>query len=171
MCVKAVKANYNALMLTLSNNYQNFHEPEALGLHKILSQFSTIASIYLLDYVLPITAKLSKTLQSKQLDLSMISALVDASITSIDDAITPAANWILELLDNKDDIQQTTGKTFDTSKLLRFQETVATPFVNTLNQNISRRFEAQDIVSALSIFDPRKIPSSDSIANIWNKVH
>ena len=162
MCVKAVKANYNALMLTLSNNYQNFHEPEALGLHKILSQFSTIASIYLLDYVLLITAKLSKTLQSKQLDLSMISALVDASITSIDDAITPAANWILELLDNKDDIQQTTGKTFDTSKLLRFQETVATPFVNTLNQNISRRFEAQDIVSALSIFDPRKIPSSDS---------
>ena len=75
MCVKAVKANYNALMLTLSNNYQYFHESEALGLHKILSQFSTIASIYLLDYVLPITAKLSKTLQSKQLVLSMISPL------------------------------------------------------------------------------------------------
>ena len=93
MCMKAVKANYNALMLTLSNNYQNFDEPEALGLYKILSQFSTISSIYLLDYVLPITAKLNKTLQSKQLDLSMISALVYASITSIDDA-TPAAIWI-----------------------------------------------------------------------------
>ena len=129
MCVKAVKANYNALMLTLSNNYKNFDEPLALGLHKILSQFSTIASIYLLDYVLPMTAKLSKTLQSKQLDLSMISALVDAPITSIDDDITPAAIWILELLDNRDDIQQTIGETIDTSKLLRFQETVATPFV------------------------------------------
>ena len=95
MCVKAVKDIYNALMLNLSNNYKNFDEPEALGLHIILSLFFIIASIYLLDYVLPITAKLSKILQSKQLDLSMISALVDASITSIDDAITPAAIWIL----------------------------------------------------------------------------
>ena len=81
--------------------------------------------------MLPITAKLSKTLQSKQLDISMISALVDASITSIDDAIKPSAIWILEVLDNKDDIQQITGETIDTIKLLRFQET-------------------------LSIFDPRK---------------
>ena len=39
MCVKAVKANYNELVLTFSNNYQNFDEPEALGLNKILSQF------------------------------------------------------------------------------------------------------------------------------------
>ena len=37
MCVKAVKANYNVLMFILSNNYQNIYEPEALGLHKILS--------------------------------------------------------------------------------------------------------------------------------------
>ena len=39
---------------------------------------------------------------------------------------------------------------------------MTTPFVNTLNQNISRRLEAQDTMSALSIFDPRKVQSFDS---------
>ena len=91
-CVRSVKASYTALIVTLDNNYQNFHEPEALGLHKVLSKFSSIAALYLLDYVLPLVVKLSKTLQTKRLDLSMISSLVDAVIKSIDDAITPAAN-------------------------------------------------------------------------------
>ena len=91
-CVKAVKASYTALVVTLDSNYQNFHEPEALGLYKALSQFSTVAAIHLLDFTLPLVAKLSKTLQTKQLDLSMISSLVEAVLQSLDDATTPAAN-------------------------------------------------------------------------------
>ena len=112
--------------------------------------------------MLPITAKLSKTLQSKQLDLSMISALVDASITSIDDAITPAAIWILELLDNKDDIQQTTGETICYQQATEIPRDSGYSIRKHSIKTFSRRFEAQDIVSALSIFDPRKVPSSDS---------
>ena len=47
-------------------------------------------------------AKLSKRLQTKQLDLSMISSLIDAVLHALDDAITPAAYWVLELLDSKE---------------------------------------------------------------------
>ena len=85
-CVKAVKASYTALVVTLDNNSQNFHEPEALGLHKALCQFTTIAAIYLLDYILRNVAKLSKTLQTKQL---VIYSLAEAVLKSLDDAITP----------------------------------------------------------------------------------
>ena len=77
-CVNAVKASYTALVVTLDSNYQNYHAPEALGLYKALSKFTTIAAIYLLDYTLPLVAKLSKSLQTKQFNLSMISCLVDA---------------------------------------------------------------------------------------------
>lgn len=56
-CVKAVKTSFKSLVVTFESNYQNFHEPEALGLHKTLSQFNTIAALYLLDYVLPNIAK------------------------------------------------------------------------------------------------------------------
>ena len=76
--VKAVKVSYTALVVTLDSSYQNFHAPEALGLYKALSKFTTTAAIYLLDYTLPLVAKLSKSLQTKQLDLSMLSSLVDA---------------------------------------------------------------------------------------------
>ena len=60
LCIKAVKVSCIALVVTLDSNYQNFHFPEALGLYKAQSKFTTIAAIYLLDYTLPLVAKLSK---------------------------------------------------------------------------------------------------------------
>ena len=59
----------------------------SLGIKKALCKKSTIAAIYLLDYVLPQAAKLSRALQTENLDLSMISSLLDATIHSIDDAV------------------------------------------------------------------------------------
>ena len=122
--------SYTALVVILDSNYQNFHAPEALGLYKALSKFTTIAAIYLLDYTLPLEAKLSKSLQTKQLDLSMISSLVDAVLHTLDDVITPAAYWVL---DSKDDLQQATGEIVSADKIHTFQETVGTPFVALLH--------------------------------------
>lgn len=161
-CIKAVKASYTAVVVVLDSNYQNFHEPEALGLCKALSKFNTIAAIYLLDFTLPVVAKFSKALQTKQLDLTMVTSLLDSVLHTLDTAITPAANWVLELLDLKDDLQQVTGETISGEKLNAFQEKVSGPFITTLKENISNRFRAHDIVSALAIFDPRKVPSANS---------
>lgn len=36
-CVKAAKASYSSIAVTLGSNFQNNHEPEALGLHRTLS--------------------------------------------------------------------------------------------------------------------------------------
>ena len=117
---------------------------------------------YLLDDTLPLVAKLSKSLQTKQLDLSMISSLVNAVLHALDDAITPTAYWVLELLDSKDDLQQATGEIVSADKIHTLQETVGTPFVALLMENISSWLATHDIVSALAIFDPRNIPSTDS---------
>ena len=96
--IKAVKLSYTALVFTLDSDYQNFHAPEALGLYKTLCKFTTIAVIYLQDYTLPLVAKLSKSLQTKQLDLSMISSPIDAVLHALDDANTPAVYWVVKLL-------------------------------------------------------------------------
>ena len=127
-CVRAVKVSCTALVVAIHCNYQNFHAPEALGLYKALSKLTTIAAIYLLDDTLPLVAKLSKSLLTKQLDLSMILSLVDAVLHALDDANTPAAYWVLELLDSKDDLQQVTGEIVSADKILTFQVTVRTPF-------------------------------------------
>ena len=68
--IKAVKASYSSIVLAFENIYETSHEPEALGLSKALSNHSTIAAMYLLDYILQV-AKLSRALQTKHLDLSL----------------------------------------------------------------------------------------------------
>ena len=132
-CVKAVKASYGAIITALNDIHQNTHEPGALGLSKALSKQSTVAAIYMLDYVLSQVAKLSRTLQTEHLNLFGISSLVVAGIK-------------ITLAD-----------------IITFQEQAAKLFIVHLKQNISSRFtSSSDIVSALRIFDPRKAPNVNS---------
>lgn len=115
-CVKAVKGSYSAIVAALDNIYEETHEPEALGISKALCKKSTIAAIFLLDYVLPQVAKLSRTLETEKLDFTAI--IVDATLHVLDDAELPAANWVLELLDAKDDLEVATGTNMTTAKKL-----------------------------------------------------
>ena len=149
-CVKAVKASYSAIVITIGQIYETTHEPEALGIHGALCKLSTIAAIYLLDFTLPQVAKLSKGLQTEQHDLSLISSLVDTTVQSLDDAVLPGANWMLELLDNIDDLKTATKVTIDADKII--QNTIAKPFDANLKANIISRFASSNaVVSAVYI--------------------
>ena len=77
--------------------------------------------IYWITYTLPLLAKYSKSLQTKQLDLSVISSLIDVVLHVLDDAITPATYWVLELLDSNDDLQRATGEIFNADKTPTFE--------------------------------------------------
>ena len=81
-CVKGVKASYSSIVLGLEYIYETSHEPEALGLSKVLSSHSTIAAMYLLGYILPQVAMLSCALLTKHLTLT-ISSLVVATFNSL----------------------------------------------------------------------------------------
>ena len=162
-CVKAVKASYGAIVVALNNIHETTHEPEALGLSKALSKVSTVAAMYMLDYTLPQVAKLSKTLQTEHLDLSIIPSLVDSTLDALDDTVLPAANWVLELLDEAENVEKTADIEVSLEDITTFQANVAKPFIAHLKDNISSRFSSSsDVVSAMSIFDPKKMPSSDS---------
>ena len=162
-CVKAVKASYAAIVTALNHIHKNSHEPEALGLSKALSKQSTVAVIYMLDYVLPQVAKLSRTLQTEHLDLSILSSLVDATLSTLDDTVSPSAHWVLELLEECEHLEEATEIRVTLGEITTFQDQVAKPFIAHLKENISSRFASSgDIVSAMSIFDPRKIPKSGS---------
>ena len=52
----------------------------------------TLLAIYLLDFVLLQVSKLSKSLQTEKLDLSIISGIVHATLHTLEDAALPAAN-------------------------------------------------------------------------------
>ena len=103
--VRAVNASYSAIITAVDNIYSESHKPQALGIKKALCKKSTIAAIYLLDYVLAQVAKLSRALQTENLDLTMISSILDATLHSIDDAVLSSSNWVLELLEAAQDLE------------------------------------------------------------------
>ena len=149
-CVKAVKASYGVIITALNDIHQNTHEPEALGLSKALSKQSTVVAIYMLDYVLPEVAKLSRTLQTEHLHLSVISSLVDATLHTLDDTVLPSANWVLELLEKREHLKEAAGIRVTLADIITFQEQAAKPFIAHLKENISSRCtSSSDIVPAL----------------------
>ena len=159
--MKVVKASYSAIVNALKTSMRT-HKPEALDVSKALCKPSTVCAMYLLDYALPQVAKLSRSLQAEKIDLTAISPLVDATLDTLDDATLPTANWVLELLDAKDDLEAATDIKITTEIISSFQEQVAKPFVTMLKVNISSQFVSQDVVSSFSIFDPKKVPAADS---------
>ena len=105
--MKAVKAIYAAIVTTLENIYEQSHEPElskVLLRRKLLRLF-----LYLTIYKLPQVATLSKVFHSEHLDLSAVASLVDATLHTLDDALLPAANWVLELLEESRNLETATG--------------------------------------------------------------
>ena len=65
-------------------------------------------------------------------------------------------------MDAMDDIEGATDIKITTESITTFQERVAKPFVAMLKVNISSRFVSQDIVSSFNIFDPKRVPATDS---------
>ena len=162
-CVRAVKASYSAIITALDHIYSESHKPaEALGIKKPLCKKSTIAAIYLVDYVLPQVAKLSRSLQTENLDLSMISSLLDAILHSIDDAVLSSSNWVLELLEAAQDLETAIEEQITQEDISTFQEKIGQFFIHQLRDNITSHFTSSNVVSSFSIFDPRKVPATSS---------
>ena len=147
-------------MSALETIYQESHEPEALVISRILSKPSTLFAIYLLDYILPEVSKLSKSILTEKLDLSIISSLVDATLHTLEDVLQPAAKWVLDLQEVKEEMDITVGINFNSDDVASFQSRVTEPFYTRLKENIANRFISQDVVSCFSIFDPMKTPNS-----------
>ena len=160
-CVRAVKASYSAIITALDHIYSESHEPDALEIKKAICKKSTIAAIYLLDYVLPQVAKLSRALQTENLDLSMISSLLDVTLHSIDDAVL-SSNWVLELLEVAKDLETAIEEQITQEDISTFQEKIGQCFIHQSRDNITSRFTSSDMVSSFSIFHPRKVHATSS---------
>ena len=67
---------------------------------------------------------MSKALQAVQLDLSAISPLVDATLHMLDAAMEPSANWILQLVDVKEELAATIGVNISVPDIVKFTKNV-----------------------------------------------
>ena len=106
--------------------------------------------------------KLSHALQIKHLDLSLIYSQVGATLNSLDDAILPSANLFLQLQDARKELKAATGIEITHLDICSIQERMGKPF-NRLIKKITYPAgldpQPKDVLSAFSIFDPKKVPS------------
>ena len=84
-----------------------------------------------------------------------------ATLNSLDDAILVSANWFLQLQDAREELKAATGIEVTHLYICSFQERVGKPFNRLIKDNLSRqlRSSSKDVLSAFSIFDPKKVPS------------
>ena len=87
--------------------------------------------------------------------------MVDATLNSLDDALLPSANWVLQLQDAREELNAATGIEVTYLDICFFKEGVGKPFIRLIKGNISSRFRSssEDVLSAFSIFVPKKVPS------------
>ena len=100
---------------------------------------------------------MSKSLQTEKLDLSIISSVVDATLHILEDVLQPAAKWVLDLQEVKEEMDITVGINFNSDDVASFQSQVTEPFYNKLKENIANRFVSQDVVACFSILIPRRL--------------
>ena len=143
------------------NIYETSHEPEAFGLSKALSSLSTIAAEHLFEYILPNLAKLSRAIQSKHLDLSLNSSLVEAALNKLDNAIVSSENWVLQLQDTREELKASAGIDLNHLDICTFQKVYVKSFIRLIKDYISSRFRSssKDALLAFSTFDPKKVPN------------
>ena len=149
--------------------YETSHEPEALGLSKALSSLSKIAPVYLLEYILPNLAKLSRAIQSNHLDHTLNSSLVEASFNKLDNPILSSENWVLQLQDTREELKAATGIDLIHLDIRAFQEIDGKPFIGLIKDYISNRFRSssKDALLAFSNFDPKKVPNLSSELTLY----
>ena len=87
---------------------------------------------------------------------------MDATLNSLDDAILPSENWVLQLQDARLELKAATGIEVTYLDICSYQERVGKPFIRLIKDNISSRFRSssKDVLSAFSIFYPKKVPAS-----------
>ena len=85
---------------------------------------------------------------------------MDATLHTLEDVLQPAAKWVLDLQEIKEDMDITVGINSNSDDVVSFQSQVSEPFYTKLKENIANHFVSQDVVSRFSIFDPKKTENS-----------
>ena len=97
----------------------------------------------------------------RMLDLSMISCLMEVTISSLNDAVVVGAHWVLEFNEVTQELETAIESQITALDISSFQDKVKA-FLCHLRDNITRQFYSLDILGSFSIFDPKKVPATDS---------
>ncbi|XP_071122736.1 zinc finger protein 862-like [Mytilus edulis] len=160
--VKAVNSEYEAILQTLYALREK--DAAALGLYKKVKQVKFIATIYILDEILPLLSIVSKTFQKGTIDFSKIGPTLEYTkeqLNKVMESESPIVKLKHDLEEGKRlhvlEIKVTDPMITEVTNLLK-------NYISTLIENIDKRFGASlPVLTALSIFDPLRVPEKEHV--------
>ena len=165
-CVHAVRRSLPALVDTFEAIYSESGDAEAYGLSKLLCTYKFVACIYMLCDVLHVVAKLQGSLQTKDLDLATIPAMVDGTITRLKELKEKpvSSTWFKDhsmVLSEPSQLGKRKIIVTESDKEA-FIARIYCPYIQSVLDNVASRLQSSDILSAFSVFDIRHVPNEEA---------
>ena len=174
-CVRAVRKELPAILITLQDLYETTGDAEAFGVQSILSSFAGVATVIILCEILNLIATLNCFMQRKATDFSRLKVILDSILDQLKCLKREDADWCSEVestvatLESEHEIAVHTSvgvsrrSSVSNTTLESFRNTVVIPYVDKLVENIQSRFSGEGVavVVAMSIFNPVALPKAD----------
>ena len=157
--VKAMMCSMRPLIDTLEHIHEDTGEPEALGMLRTMKTYKFVATLMMLSDILPVLTCLSRALQTKTADFTLVASqltYVQHSLQQMEcpndqeyhsivhDTVSDLAICIVDMKTAKEN----------------FNKNVLQPYLEEVSRQISCRIkDTLSLLTALSIFNPQKCPT------------
>ena len=159
--VKAIRCSMRPLIDTLEHIHEDSGDPEALGMLRTMKTYNFVATLMMLRDVLPVLTCLSRALQAKTADFTLVASQLpyvqhslqeikerpndQEYLSTVHDTVTDLAIGVVDL---------------DTARE-NFNKNVLQPYLEEVSRQISCRFkDTLGLLTAFSIFNPQKCPTN-----------
>ena len=163
--VRAVRRSLPALVNTFEEIYNDTGDAEAHGIATLLTKYTTVACIYMLSDVLHTVAKLQGSLHGKDIDLASVPAMVESTTKRLKELkeSPKSSTWFKDHCLVFSDPTQLGTKEIEVTDVMKadFEQNVYRPYLQSVIDHINGRMESTDVISSMSVFDPRQLPSTE----------
>ena len=165
-CVRAIRQVLPALVQTFKEIHAESGDAEAYGLSVLLCTYKFVACLYILHTV----AKLQGSLQSKDLDLSMVPMMVQTTISRLRELKDhpSSSTWFKDhslVFSDPKQLGQLKVQITESDRKF-FIQRVYNPYIQSVIDQTSR-MPSSDVFLAFSIFNPLNLPKEEKDLSMY----
>ena len=163
--VEAILVNLDPLMVALISDSES--DSTARGLLTFISTFQFLAT----THFLAVLSRLSKTFQRQRVDFTAVSDGVESTVSALNGfQLTPGPRrqrFLTSIPSESESFYFKQQKISDSCAQRRAFSTSKIQFLEKLMDNLHLRFPDSCLLSAFSILDPQKLPSTDCDLSLY----
>ena len=167
--VEAILVNLDPLMAALISDSES--DPTARGLLTFISTFQFLATTHFIADILVVLSRLSKTFQRQHVDFTAVSDGVESTVSALNGfQLTPGPRlqrFLTSIPSESESLYFKQQKISDSSAQRRVFSTSKIQFLEKIMDNLHLRFPNSGLLSAFSILDPQKLPSTDCDLSLY----